>query len=137
MPPRGYCDESKRLARSIEDNARALLRLTSGDKRQYYKRLLTGRAETKALLKAAYRREPDLRHLVKIAVSMDRDGLSAHAASGKIANEIGGSARVRHAKHKTLYRKFQEAPALYRRLALAPEDPADAAERELCNQVGT
>jgi hypothetical protein len=67
---------------------------------------------------------------------MDRDGLSAHAATGKIADEMGGSARVRHANHKTLYRKFQQAPALYRRLASAPEDdPAEAAEREICESL--
>jgi hypothetical protein len=67
---------------------------------------------------------------------MDRDGLSAHAATGKSADEMGGSARVRHANHKTLYRKFQQAPALYRRLASAPEDdPAEAAEREICESL--
>jgi hypothetical protein len=137
MPPRGYQDESKRLDRSIDDHERALARLSSNEnERLYYKTLLADRAEAKARRKAARGREPHLRYLVNIAVSMDRDGLSAHAATGKIADEMGGSARVRHANHKTLYRKFQQAPALYRRLASAPEDdPAEAAEREICESL--
>jgi hypothetical protein len=137
MPPRGYQDETKRLERSIDDHERALARLSSNEnERLYYKTLLADRAEAKARRKAAGGREPHLRYLVNIAVSMDRDGLSAHAATGKIADEMGGSARVRHANHKTLYRKFQQAPALYRRLASAPEDdPAEAAEREICESL--
>ena len=140
MPPRGYRDESKRLERSIDDTTRNLVRLSARlgheEDRQRYKKELADRAEAKARRKAARGREPHLRYLVNIAVSMDRDGLSAHAATGKIADEMGGSARVRHANHKTLYRKFQQAPALYRRLASAPEDdPAEAAEREICESL--
>jgi hypothetical protein len=137
MPPRGYRDENKRLSKSIDDLERELSRLGNEDERQYYKRQLTKRAEAKARRKAANGREFHLRYLVEIAVSMDRHGLSAHAAAEKIADEMGGSARVRHANHKTLYRKFQEAPALYRRLALSSEDPADAADREICESTGT
>jgi hypothetical protein len=136
MPPRGYQDESKRLERSIDDHERAARLSSNENERLYYKTLLADRAEAKARRKAAGGREPHLRYLVNIAVWMDRDGLSAHAATGKIADEMGGSARVRHANHKTLYRKFQQAPALYRRLASAPEDdPAEAAEREICESL--
>jgi hypothetical protein len=92
--------------------------------------------EYKARSNAAFGRERQLGYLVKIAVSVDRDGLTAHAASRKIADEMGGNARLRHANKKTLYRKFQRAPALYRRLALASEDPSDAAEREICEATG-
>jgi hypothetical protein len=137
MPPRGYRDENKRLSKSIDDDTRWLARFGNEDQRQNYRRELAKRTEAKARQKAANGREFHLRYLVEIAVSMDRHGLSAHAAAEKIADEMGGSARVRHANHKTLYRKFQEAPALYRRLALSSEDPADAADREICESTGT
>jgi hypothetical protein len=54
MPPRGYQDETKRLARSIDDHERALARLSSNEnERLYYKTLLADRAEAKARRKAA------------------------------------------------------------------------------------
>jgi hypothetical protein len=126
MPPRGYRDEHKRLWRE-------LLAGYKESNKEEHGRWMEHRARTKA----AYKREPDLPNLVKIAVLQDRDGLSPYAAAEKIANEIGGDARLRHANKKRLYCKFQTAPALYRRLALAPEDPADAAGREICESLGT
>jgi hypothetical protein len=74
--------------------------------------------------------------LVKMAMLQDRDGISAWAAAGKIADEISANARARHANQKRLHRKFQKAPALYHRLALAPDHPADAADREICDELG-
>jgi hypothetical protein len=113
MPPRGYRDTYKKFARKILS------------------------PEHLARQKAAFGREPDLLHLINITRLQDRDGISAHAAAGKIADEIGGVARTRHANQKRLYRKFQTAPALYRRLALAADnDPADAADREICEELG-
>jgi hypothetical protein len=113
MPPRGYRDTYKKLVRELLP------------------------PEHLARQKAAFRREPDLSHLIKIARLQDRHGMSAHDAAGKIADEIGGVARVRHANQKRLYRKFQIAPALYRRLALAADDdPANAADREICEELG-
>jgi hypothetical protein len=90
------------------------------------------------LLRAAECRELDLLRLVKIARVKDRDGISsAYAAAGKVADEIGGAPRRRRANQKTLHGKFQKAPALYRRLALAPEaHPAEAATRELRFSLG-
>jgi hypothetical protein len=139
MPPRGYRDESKQLEKSIDRGARELMRLSAKlgheEDRQRYKKELADRAEAKARTKAAYGRERDLRHLVKISVLQDRDGISANEAAGKVADEIGGNARVRHANYKRLYGKFQQAPELYRRLALAGGDPSFAAEREICESL--
>jgi hypothetical protein len=103
-----------------------------------YQRFLEDEArelEREARSKAAFGREPDLRHLVKISALQDRDGISPHAAAGKIADEIGGDARLRHANKKRLYAKFQKAPALYQRLSLAGGDPGFAAEREICESL--
>ena len=140
MPPRGYRDETKRLERSIDDSTRNLVRLSAKlgqeEDRQRYKDELADRAEAEARRKAARGRERDLRHLVDISVLQDRQGITAWAAAGKIAHQIGGDARLRHANHKRLYGKFQKAPMLYRRLAFASEDPADAAEREICEALG-
>jgi hypothetical protein len=110
MPPRGYRDEFKRWYREIVPPERV------------------------ALQKAASGREHDLSKLVKISILQDREGLTAHAAARKIADEIGGNARLRHANTKRLYAKFQKAAALYRRLALASCDPVDAADREICEE---
>jgi hypothetical protein len=112
MPPRGYRDTYKKWVRKFMP------------------------PEHFARQKAASRREPELLHLIKIARFQDRDGISAYAAAGKMADDIGGVARTRHANQKRLYRKFQTAPALYRRLALAADDPADAAEREIWEELG-
>jgi hypothetical protein len=137
MPPRGYRDESKRLQRSIDYHQKALVRLTSGDERQYWKRQLAERSEEEALQKAAFGREPDLSHLVEMAILQGLDGMTAHAAAELIANRIGATdPRARHAIKKRLYGKFQKARALYRRLAVAPEDPSDAAEREIAEAQG-
>jgi hypothetical protein len=140
MPPLGYHDEDKRLKRSIDDITRNLVRLSARlgheEDRQRYKNELADRAEAEARRKAARGRERDLRHLVDISVLQDRQGITAWDAAGKIADQIGGDARLRHANHKRLYGKFQKAPMLYRRLAFASEDPADAAEREICEAIG-
>jgi hypothetical protein len=140
MPPRGYRDESKRLTRSIDDTTRDLVRLSARlgheEDRQRYKKELADRAEAQARMKAAGGRERDLRHLVDISVLQDRQGITAWAAAGKIADQIGGDARLRHANTKRLYAKFQKAAALYRRLAAAPEDPKTAAHREILLELG-
>jgi hypothetical protein len=137
MPPRGYRDESKRLQRSIDYHQKALVRLTSGDEREYWKPQLAERSEKEALQKAAFGREPDLSHLVEMAILQGLDGMTAHAAAELIANRIGATdPRARHAIKKKLYGKFQKARALYRRLAVAPEDPSDAAEREIAEALG-
>jgi hypothetical protein len=113
MPPRGYHDEYKKQLKRQFDNP-----------------------ERAALAKPASGREHDLPHLVKISMLHDRDGISSHAAAEKISDGIGGDARLRHANKKRLYRKFQKAPALYRRLAAAPEDPKTAAHREILLELG-
>jgi hypothetical protein len=136
MPPRGYRDESKRLERSIEESQKVLAKIGDEDQRQRYKEELARSAEHKARQKAASREEPDLQYLVKIAVLADQNRINPHAAALEIANEIGGNARLRHANQKRLYGKFQKAPALYRRLASASEDPADVADREICQSIG-
>ncbi|MGC1891343.1 MAG: hypothetical protein WA709_35600 [Stellaceae bacterium] len=139
MPPRGYRDETKRLERSIDDTTRNLVRLSARlgheEDRQRYKKELADRAEAQARRKAANGRERDLRHLVDISVLQDRQGITAWAAAGKIADQIGGDARLRHANKKRLYAKFQKAAALYQRLSLADSDPAFAAEREICESL--
>jgi hypothetical protein len=112
MPPRGYHDEYKELYRKFTN------------------------PEVLARQKAAYGRERDLPHLIKVAVLQSRDGISAWAAAGKIADEIGADPRARHAARKRLYVKFQKAPALYRRLAAAGEDPKTAAHREILLELG-
>jgi hypothetical protein len=86
--------------------------------------------------KAANGRERDLPHLIKIAVLQGPDAISAWAAAGKIADEIGADPRARHAVRKRLYAKFQKAQALYRRLAAAGEDPKIAAHREILLELG-
>jgi hypothetical protein len=96
-----------------------------------YKRARAAGREAKARRKAAFGKEPQLRHLVDIAILIERDGLSANAAAREIANQIRGNAKTRHANHKYLGDKFRRAPALYRRLALAGEDPSEAAMREI------
>jgi hypothetical protein len=126
MPARGYRDEDKRLWRELLAGYKEL-------NRERYASWMEHRAKSKA----AYRREPDLPYLVKIPMLQDRDGLSPYTAAGKVADEIGGDARLRHANRKKLYGKFQKAPGLYRRLALASEDPSDAAEREICEAIRT
>jgi len=154
MPPRGYRDETKALMRSIKESSRETKKslrkinkllaenpaLGGGPEASAeYQRFLENEArelEHEARSKAAFGREPDLRHLVKISVMQDRDGISANEAAGKVADEFGGNARVRHANYKRLYSKFQKAPALYLRLALASEDPSDAADREICEALG-
>jgi hypothetical protein len=114
MPPRGYRDERKALLREFAD----------------------AHPEQTARANAAYGLERDLRHLVRIAVLMDRKGITAWAAAGEIANEIGADdPRARHAIQKRLHRKFQQAPALYHRLAAAPEHPESAAEREISQEL--
>lgn len=125
MPPRGYRDESKRLEREVLAGEKEL-------DRQCY----AASMEHRARRKAAFGRDLDLPYLVKISMLHDRDGISPHAAAEKIADGIGGDARLRHANKKRLYRKFQEAPALYRRLAAAPEDPKTAAHREILLELG-
>jgi|SRR5271154_6945671 len=110
MPPRGYRDWFKETLRQSDP-------------------------ERVARRRAARGRDRDLPLLIKISLLQDRDKISPHAAAGKIADEIGGDARVRHANKKRLYGKFQRAPALYRRLALAPDDPAGAAEREIAEEL--
>jgi hypothetical protein len=139
MPPRGYRDESKRLAREIDATERQLVRLCSelghDEQSEHYKRQLADRGEGEARRKAANGREADLQHLVDISVLQERQGITAWAAAGKIANQIGGNAQARHASRKRLYGKFQKASALYRRLASAPENPADAADREIWEQL--
>jgi hypothetical protein len=113
VPPRGYRDEWKAGRRAIEDPERKARRI------------------------AAHGREHDLMSLVKMAMLQDRDGISAWAAAGKIADEISpNDARARHANQKRLHGKFQKAPALYQRLASAPDHPADAANREICDELG-
>jgi hypothetical protein len=112
MPPRGYHDEYKELSRKFIP------------------------PEVLARQKAAYGRERDLRHLVRMALLQDRDGISAWAAAGKIADEIGANPRACHAVQKRLHAKFQKAPALYRRLAAAGEDPKTAAHREILLGLG-
>jgi hypothetical protein len=138
MPPRGYRDETKRLERSIDDTTRNLVRLSAKlgheEDRQRYKKELADRAEARARRKAARGRERDLRHLVDISVLQDRQGITVWAAAGKVADQIGGEARLRHANTKRLYAKFQKAPALYHRLSLA-DDPSFAAEREICESL--
>jgi hypothetical protein len=154
MPPRGYRDETKALQRSIKESRRETKKslrkinkllaenpaLSGGPEAlAEYQRLLGDEArelEHEAQSKAAFGREPDLRYLIKIPILQDRDGISPHSAAGKIADEIGGDARLRHANRKRLYGKFQKAPALYRRLAWASEDPSDAAEREIAEWLG-
>jgi hypothetical protein len=121
MPPRGY---------------RAPYEVIEFDDEASFKLARAQAREAKARREAAFGKERDLRHLVGIAALIDRDGLSANNAAWKIANEIGGNPRQRHAKHKDLYRKFQSAPALYRRLALAPaNDWSEAAMREICEEI--
>jgi hypothetical protein len=120
MPPRGY-----RIPHEVIEF----------DDEISYKRARARGREAKARRKAAFGKERQLRHLVDIAILIERDGLSANAAAGEIANQIGGNPRIRHANHKTLYGKFQRAPALYRRLALAGEDPSESAMREFCEEI--
>jgi|SRR5215469_5761026 len=109
MPPRGYRDELKRRWREYAT------------------------PEMEAQLKAASGRERDLSHLVRISIVRDRDGITPWAAAGKVADEIGGVARLRHANQKRLYGKFQKTPVLYQRLSLA-SDPVEAADREIWEQ---
>jgi hypothetical protein len=130
MPPRGYRDETKWLRREIAESAKVLAKIGNEDQREYYKRQLARDAEEEARSKAAYGPEPDLLLLVRIAVLQDRDRISPHAAAREIADQFGGNARQRHANTKRLHRKFQKAPALYRRLATS-DDPAAAAYREI------
>jgi hypothetical protein len=121
MPPRGY---------------RAPYELVEFDDETSYKQARARAAEAKARRKAAFGKERDLRYLVDIATLIDREGLSAHKATRRIADEIGGTPRQRHANHKNLYRKFKLAEALYRRVALAPcLDPSEAAMREICEEI--
>jgi|SRR5215831_13990461 len=133
MPPRGHRDQLKAWLRA--DREKDLVRLYSkaGDEEaaQYSKKMVADAAEHAARRKAARGRERHLLHLVEISRLRDQLAITAWAAAGIIANAIGGDARVRHANRKTLYRKFQKAPALYRRLALASEDPQAAAKREI------
>jgi hypothetical protein len=103
-----------------------------------YQRFLGDEArdlEHEARSKAAFGREPDLRHLVDISVLQERQGITAWAAARQIADEIGGDAPLRHANKKRLYAKFQKAPALYQRLSLTGGDPGFAAEREICESL--
>jgi hypothetical protein len=108
MPPRGFRDVFKELQREYDT------------------------PESAARRRVAARRERDIAHLIQISILQDRDGITPHAAATKIADAIGGDARVRHANKKRLYAKFQSAPAFYRRLAAAPDAPWLAADREIC-----
>jgi hypothetical protein len=114
MPPRGYRDARKAELREFADS----------------------HPEQTARVNAQSGLERDLRHLVGIAVLMDRNGITAWAAAGEIAKET--SARGRHATQKRLHSKFQKAPALYHRLAAVAEHPDSAAElldREIHQEI--
>jgi hypothetical protein len=112
MPPRGYRDELKRWMRELLS------------------------PEERARGRVARGRERDLTHLLRIATLCASCGVTVWAAAGIVAEELGGAPQPRHATRKRLYGKYQKAPALYWRLASASEDPEDAADREICEELG-
>jgi hypothetical protein len=65
----------------------------------------------------------DLPHLIEIA-RLVRDGAKDLAAAEKIAERIGGNARVRHNNKKQLYERFRKGRAVYLRIAQAPDAEA-------------
>jgi hypothetical protein len=137
MPPRGYRDSFKASLRCDfeKDMLRDCLEAGDAEGAQYYRKKIADRAESAARSKAAWGREPHLHQLVKMSRVRDQLAIAAWDAAGIIAGELGGDARVRHANRKTLYRKFQKAPGLYRRLASASEDPQAAAMREIDDEM--
>jgi hypothetical protein len=61
-------------------------------------------------------------------------GATPWAAAGEIADGLGGDARVRHANRKTLYKKYNNDPEMFFRLAQAP-DLAEAIRFEIARRM--
>jgi hypothetical protein len=79
------------------------------------------------------RSDADLWHLIDLA-KIVLQGATPWAAAGEIADGLGGDARVRHANRKTLYKKYNNDPEMFFRLAQAP-DLAEAIRFEIARRM--
>jgi hypothetical protein len=102
-------------------NPRRLVLLGSGDHRRWRRWLHIGRSDA------------DLWHLIDLA-KIVLQGATPWAAAGEIADGLGGDARVRHANRKTLYKKYNNDPEMFFRLAQAP-DLAEAIRFEIARRM--
>jgi hypothetical protein len=102
-------------------NPPRLVLLGSGDHRRWRRWLHIGRSDA------------DLWHLIDLA-KIVLQGATPWAAAGEIADGLGGDARVRHANRKTLYKKYNNDPEMFFRLAQAP-DLAEAIRFEIARRM--
>jgi hypothetical protein len=102
-------------------NPRRLVLLGSGDHRRWRRWLHIGRSDA------------DLWHLIDLE-KIVLQGATPWAAAGEIADGLGGDARVRHANRKTLYKKYNNDPEMFFRLAQAP-DLAEAIRFEIARRM--
>ena len=102
-------------------NPRRLVLLGSGDHRRWRRWLHIGRSDA------------NLWHLIDLA-KIVLQGATPWAAAGEIADGLGGDARVRHANRKTLYKKYNNDPEMFFRLAQAP-DLAEAIRFEIARRM--
>ena len=102
-------------------NPPRLVLLGSGDHRRWRRWLHIGRSDA------------DLWHLIDLE-KIVLQGATPWAAAGEIADGLGGDARVRHANRKTLYKKYNNDPEMFFRLAQAP-DLAEAIRFEIARRM--
>jgi hypothetical protein len=103
-------------------NPPALVLLGSGDTNRRWRRWLQiGRSDA------------DLWHLIDLE-KIVLQGATPWAAAGEIADSLGGDVRVRHANRKTLYKKYNNDPEMFFRLAQAP-DLAEAIRFEIARRM--
>ena len=79
------------------------------------------------------RSDADLWHLIDLE-KIVLQGATPWAAAGEIADSLGGDVRVRHANRKTLYKKYNNDPEMFFRLAQAP-DLAEAIRFEIARRM--